>query len=142
MEITGIAEPGAAMSRDRGEPRSAALELALEMVSGKWKARAIAALSERKLRFGELERRVPDASRKVLVQQLRSLEADGILVRTAYPEKPPRVEYALSERGRALLPILRSLEAWGAGVTATGAVGTAPEQPLCQVIPLSRISPG
>lgn len=98
------------------------LDAAFDMVSGKWKARTISCLAERTLRFGELERRVPHASRKVLVQQLRSLEADGILRRTAYPGVPPRVEYTLTDVGRKLLPILQALETWGAEAMA----GTAP----------------
>lgn len=92
------------------------LDAAFDMVSGKWKARTINCLAERTLRFGELERKVPQASRKVLVQQLRSMEADGILHRTAYPGVPPKVEYSLTDRGRKLLPILQALETWGAEV--------------------------
>ncbi len=92
------------------------LDAALEVVSGKWKARTISCLAERTLRFGELERRVPQVSRKVLVQQLRSMEADGILHRTAYPGVPPKVEYSLTDRGRKLLPIFQALETWGAEV--------------------------
>ncbi len=94
------------------------LDAALEVVSGKWKARTISCLAERTLRFGELERRVPQVSRKVLVQQLRSMEADGILHRTAYPGVPPKVEYSLTDRGRKLLPIFQALETWGAEAMA------------------------
>jgi DNA-binding HxlR family transcriptional regulator len=92
------------------------LDTAFEVVAGKWKARTISCLAERTLRFGELERRVPHVSRKVLVQQLRSLEADGVLSRTVHQEVPPRVEYTLTDRGRRLLPILQALETWGAEV--------------------------
>jgi DNA-binding HxlR family transcriptional regulator len=96
------------------------LDAAFGILGGKWKARTITCLGERTLRFGELERLIPAASRKVLVQQLRSLEADGVLRRTAYPGVPPRVEYALTEHGRKLLPILRLLEAWAAEALAGG----------------------
>jgi DNA-binding HxlR family transcriptional regulator len=98
--------------------KSYPLDEAFEILGGKWKARTISSLGERTLRFGELERLIPAASRKVLVQQLRSLEADGVLRRTAYPGVPPRVEYTLTERGRKLLPIFRALESWGAEAAA------------------------
>ena len=96
--------------------KTSPLDAAFEVVAGKWKARTISCLAQRTLRFGELERLVPHVSRKVLVQQLRSLEADGVLSRTAHREVPPRVEYTLTERGRRLLPILEALETWGAEV--------------------------
>lgn len=101
------------------------LDRAFEIVAGKWKARIITALGERTLRFGQLERLIPAASRKVLVQQLRSLEADGVLHRKAYPGVPPRVEYSLTELGRKLIPILRELEGWGADALAAQALAAA-----------------
>lgn len=70
-------------------------------------------LSERTLRFGEIKKNILPASQKMLTQQLRELESDGIVIRTVYPEVPPRVEYSLSERGRSLTPILDELYRWG-----------------------------
>lgn len=65
-------------------------------------------------RFNELGRLVPLANTMTLTRQLRELEADGIVQRTAYPEVPPRVEYALTELGRSLEPIVEAMDAWGA----------------------------
>lgn len=92
------------------------LELAFDLIGGKWKPRVIWWLAERSRRLGELERLLPHTSRKVLVQQLRDLEGHGIIQRTVYPEVPPKVEYALTELGRKLVPILEALDAWGVHV--------------------------
>ena len=64
-------------------------------------------------RFNELKRSLGGVSQKVLTDALRTLEADGIVVRTVYPEVPPRVEYALTELGETLRPILKTMEHWG-----------------------------
>ncbi len=90
------------------------VELAFDLIGGKWKPRIVWWLGRRTLRFRELERELPDTSRKVLVQQLRQLEADGIVRRTVFPQVPPRVEYALTDMGRKLVPIIESLDAWAA----------------------------
>ena len=65
------------------------------------------------MRFGELKKNIAPVSQKVLTQQLRELEADGIINRTLYPEVPPRTEYSLTERGLTLKPILQDLYVWG-----------------------------
>ncbi len=90
-----------------------AVDLALGILAGKWKPRILAALGERTRRFRELERCLPQISRKVLVEQLRELEADGVVDRRAYPQVPPRVEYSLSAAGARALPVLRALEEFG-----------------------------
>ncbi|MCH5276112.1 MAG: helix-turn-helix transcriptional regulator [Lachnospiraceae bacterium] len=64
-------------------------------------------------RFNELQKNLDGISQKVLTDSLRSMKADGIITRTVYPEVPPRVEYALSELGETLRPILASMQAWG-----------------------------
>lgn len=64
-------------------------------------------------RFGELKRAIPQISEKMLAQHLRELETDGLITRTIYPEMPPRVEYALTELGLSLQPILKQLNDWG-----------------------------
>lgn len=89
------------------------LEFVVEIIDGKWKAPIIWLLGDRTLRFGELEKLLPDTARKVLVQQLKELEADGIVTRTVFAQVPPKVEYALTERGLLLLPILDTLRTWG-----------------------------
>lgn len=85
---------------------------AMLMVGGKWKPIIIFVLSTGKLRFGKIAFLIPIISRKVLTQQLRELERDGILTRTVYSETPPRVEYELTNMGRELLPVYNMLAEW------------------------------
>src|ERR1700694_2296053 len=83
------------------------VEAALRILEGKWKLVILFQLfSKGTLRFSELERSIPDASQKMLIQQLRALEADGVIRRIIYAEVPPRVEYLLTEFGHALCPAL------------------------------------
>lgn len=92
--------------------------LALGMLAGKWKPGILTLLGERKRRFGELERRLPHVSRKVLVEQLRDLERDGLLRSRVFPEVPPRVEYALTPLGLRVLPLLAAIGDFGQTVLA------------------------
>ncbi|HET9503480.1 MAG TPA: helix-turn-helix domain-containing protein [Hymenobacter sp.] len=93
------------------------------VLGGKWKPIIIAQLAQRR-RFGQLAQRVPLISRKVLTEQLKELEEDGIVQREAFAELPPRVEYWLTERGALLLPILDQLCAWhSAGETGQCPLG-------------------
>ena len=85
----------------------------VELIGSKWKLLIIRNLLVRPWRFNELKKDLAGISQKVLTDNLRSLEADGIITRTVYPEVPPRVEYALSELGETLRPILDSMEVWG-----------------------------
>jgi DNA-binding HxlR family transcriptional regulator len=85
---------------------------AMGVLGGKWKPVIIFALAQRRVRFGQLAQKVPLISRKVLTEQLKELEDDGILIREAFAELPPRVEYHLSAHGLALLPILEQLCQW------------------------------
>lgn len=96
------------------------MEMAFDLIGGKWKPRIVWWLGQGTLRFRELERRLPDTSRKVLVQQLRRLEADGVLRRTVHAQVPPRVEYALTDMGRKLLPVLEALDAWAVEMLNAG----------------------
>ena len=82
------------------------------VLGGKWKLIIISYLAQRQVRFGQLAQRLPLISRKVLTEQLKELEEDGIVRREAFAELPPRVEYSLTERGLTLLPILDQLCAW------------------------------
>lgn len=85
------------------------------MLEGRWKLVIIFHLFVTPtLRFSELERAIPGVSQKMLIQQLRCLEGDGLVVRKVYPEVPPRVEYALSPFGQALCPALDALINWAA----------------------------
>lgn len=90
------------------------IEVSLEIISGKWNALIVWTLgTEGTKRFGELKRALPGVTQKMLTQQLKNLENNGIIVRTAYPEVPPVVEYSLTEMGQKLIPIFRELDHWG-----------------------------
>ncbi len=91
------------------------VEGALRLLEGRWKMVIIFHLFARGvLRFSELERAIPAVSQKMLIQQLRELERDGIVSRTVYPQVPPKVEYRLTEWGQALCPALDALLEWAA----------------------------
>jgi DNA-binding HxlR family transcriptional regulator len=94
------------------------LVAAINIVGGKWKPIILHMLSEQTMRFGELKRNIPPVSQKMLTQQLRELEADGVVHRELYPEVPPRTEYSLTPRGASLRPILQALYAWGGEIVA------------------------
>jgi len=85
---------------------------AIGTIGNKWKPIIINVINTRSIRFGQLDAVVPNISRKVLTEQLKELEQDGLLQRIAYKELPPRVEYKLSEKGLAFLPILESIKVW------------------------------
>lgn len=90
------------------------VETTLTLISNKWKVLILRDLLPGTKRFGELKKSVGEVSQKVLTAQLREMEAGGLLVRTVYPEVPPRVEYTLTDLGRSLKPILDAMQAWGA----------------------------
>jgi len=83
------------------------------LIGSKWKLLIIRNLLVRPWRFNELKKDLSGISQKVLTDSLRSLESDGIITRTVYTEVPPRVEYALSELGTSMRPIMDAMEAWG-----------------------------
>lgn len=85
----------------------------VQLIGNKWKLLIIRNLLNRPWRFNELKKDLDGISQKVLTDSLRSMEEDGIITRTVYPEVPPRVEYALSELGETMRPILASMEQWG-----------------------------
>lgn len=86
---------------------------ALNLVGGRWKLLLLHKLAPQPLRFSELKKHLPQITDRMLTLQLRELEQAGLLVRTVFAEVPPRVEYALTTRGRALAPAWQHLEAWG-----------------------------
>lgn len=85
------------------------VEAGLQRISGKWKPRIYYELLRGTRRFGELQRLIPGVSRHVLTVQLREMEADGLVERTVYPSVPPKVEYALTDFGRSLEPVLEQM---------------------------------
>ncbi len=89
------------------------VSVTLRLIGGKYKALLLWHLTGQTLRFHQLRKLVPEATPKMLTQQLRELETDGLITRTVYPVVPPRVEYALTESGRSLFPILKAMYDWG-----------------------------
>jgi DNA-binding HxlR family transcriptional regulator len=90
------------------------VEAALDLIGGKWKGVILYhLLKDKRIRFNELKRRLPTVSQRMLTNQLRELEKDGIVIRDVYAEVPPRVEYSLSKKGISLKTVVKSLENWG-----------------------------
>lgn len=85
----------------------------MALIGGRWKPVILFVLSARTLRFGEIAVRMPAISRKVLTEQLKELEADGLIMRKQYKEIPPRVEYSLTELGKSLEPVFDNMAEWG-----------------------------
>lgn len=85
----------------------------VSLIGSKWKLLIMRNLLVRPWRFNELKKNLEGISQKVLTDSLRSMETDGIITRTVYPEVPPRVEYSLSELGESMRPIIQAMETWG-----------------------------
>ena len=97
------------MSQDYFCPVTATVSI----IGGKWKPIILWILFQEKRRFGELKKLIPKITQKMLTQQLRELERDGIVHREVYPVVPPQVEYSLTQKGFTLAPILQAMEKWG-----------------------------
>lgn len=90
------------------------VELTLQVIGGKWKPIIIHHLAtDGTLRFSEIKRAIPNITQKMLTQQLRELESDGVVHREVYAQVPPKVEYSLTELGRSVMPVIESLCGWG-----------------------------
>ena len=85
----------------------------VSLIGSKWKLLIIRNLLERPWRFNELKKNLEGISQKVLTDSLRAMEEDGLITRTVYPEVPPHVEYALSDLGETMRPILDAMQEWG-----------------------------
>ena len=96
----------------RGREYDNGVDYALDILGGKWKIPILWYLSERTLRFTELRRSLGKVTDKMLTQQLRDLEEDGFVTRTVYPVVPPKVEYTITPKGEAVLPIIRQICDW------------------------------
>ena len=84
----------------------------VSLIGSKWKLLIMRNLLGRPWRFNELQKNIEGISQKALTEALRSMEADGIVIRKAYPEVPPRVEYSLTELGETMRPIIKAMEEW------------------------------
>lgn len=90
-----------------------AVEATLSLIDGKWKGVVLYHLLDSTLRFNEIRKKLPSVTQRMLTNQLRSLETDGLIERKVYPVIPPKVEYSLTERGRSLEPVIMALKDWG-----------------------------
>lgn len=115
--------------RRTAERTGCAVEATLSVIGGVWKPVILFHLLDGKLRFNALCRLVPGATPRIVTLQLRELEADGIIVRTVYPEVPPKVEYELTDLGRSLAPILTSMCLWGERLQKADAIASTSEAP-------------
>jgi len=89
------------------------VQATLKVLGGKWKLLILWHLKDKARRYSELKRLIPEITEKIMIQQLRELERDGIISRTTLSEMPPKVEYAFTEYGKTLIPILKPLCDWG-----------------------------
>lgn len=101
------------MSMDKHKVFHCPVEATLSLIGGKYKCIILYHLAERTLRFSELRRLIPQATAKMLTQQLRELETAGIIHRKVYPVVPPKTEYSLTPYGESLVPIMKAMCAWG-----------------------------
>ena len=99
--------------RQHPDPADCPVEATLDMIGGKWKSVILFRLFEGTKRFSELRRLHPNITQRMLTNQLRGLEGDGLVHRKVYPQVPPKVEYSLTPNGRTLKPVLLALEKWG-----------------------------
>ena len=123
------------MRRIKDTTYQCAIEVTLDLIAGKWKALILCHLGIGTMRFSMLKRTFPSITQKMLTQQLRELEEDGLVTRTVYAQVPPKVEYALTPFGDSLMPIIQTMSAWGKNYLeqkATPAVccGICPNSPL------------
>ena len=101
------------MSNRKKEEYQCPLEVTMEIIGGKYKGVIIGHLIGKTLRYSELKKLIPHATPKMLIQQLKELEADEIISRKLYPVVPPKTEYSLTPRGKSLIPAIIELNKWG-----------------------------
>ena len=126
---------------DNCDPAHCPIEVALEVIGGMWKVIVVRELLTGTKRYSELHRGLKHATHKMLAQQLRQLEHDGVLTRKVYPQVPPKVEYSLTPLGFELGPLLESMSGWGTRVI-TGRAGkpsrVRPEPPPARAARTTR----
>lgn len=101
------------MERQIEECTTCPVKTTLSIIGGKWKGLIIYKLLDGKMRFSELQKSICDITHRSLTLQLRELEDSGLVLRTIYPEVPPRVEYELTELGESMRPIIEAIYDWG-----------------------------
>ena len=101
------------MRKTYDNPFNCPVTRTLEYIGGRWKPIILFLLVDKPLRFGKLAMFMPTISKKILTQQLRELEKDGLIIRHAFKEIPLRVEYELSQSGHSLLPVMMAMKEWG-----------------------------
>lgn len=111
FKLLGIPEVSHMLTKE--EMPACPVATTVQLIGSKWKLLIMRNLLARPWRFNELRKDLDGISQKVLTDSLRSMEQDGIITRTVYPEVPPRVEYALSELGESMWPIINAMEVWG-----------------------------
>lgn len=111
------------------------IDLTLAVVGGKWKASILWHLALETMRFSDLQRQFSNTTRKMLTQQLRELEADGLVHREVYPQVPPKVEYSLTKKGTTIIPILNQMCEWARGYLHDHDEITADNAPADREIP-------
>jgi DNA-binding HxlR family transcriptional regulator len=130
--VHSVEKDTAAMPRTRHDrldcSPGCAVEATLQFIDGKWKGVILWHLLGGTLRFNQIRRLLPSVTQRMLTNQLRELEADGLVARQVYAEVPPKVEYSLTKRGRTLEPVLAALKAWGDADGVVEAARTAPNQ--------------
>ena len=89
------------------------MRFTLKIMGGKWKPLVLQQLSEEVRRFGELQRLIPEITKQMLTKSLRELEQDNIINRKVFAVVPPKVEYSLTQKGKSLIAVLRTMESWG-----------------------------
>lgn len=101
------------MAKSKNIELECPVDIAMNILSGKWKLSILWQLKKGTVRFNELQRRLSKITQKTLTQQLRELEHDGIIRREIFPEVPPRVEYSFTSLGQSIIPVLDSMCQWG-----------------------------
>lgn len=114
----------------RAQPYNAGLGPVLEIIGGKWKGLILWDLNDGPVRFGALRRRIPGISEKMLIQQLREMEADGLVHREIFHQVPPRVDYSLTPLGASLNLALTPLCEWGKHNLPTRGLGVNADEPF------------
>ena len=123
----------------RTEAANCPAEATIGVIGGRWKVPIIWHLFAGTRRFSELRRAMPAVTQKMLTQQLRELERDGVVARKVYPQVPPKVEYSLTPLGRELGPLLDSMSGWGRQVI-DGRAGTAGRFKARTAVPPQRVA--